>query len=109
MHRASNFSNIGQSVNTIIVTNRGGQSNRKKGHSRLFNSIRISLVGCLSQKRLGILNNNKTFLVKSKVCNMVGWAESNQLLKHQVTSQALFFKCQSDQIYLCDSYELGLT
>ena len=30
MHQASNFSNIGQSANTIIVTNRGGQSNRKK-------------------------------------------------------------------------------
>ena len=44
MHRASQFSNTGQCAITIIVTNRGGQSNRKKGHSRLFNSIRISLV-----------------------------------------------------------------
>ena len=43
MHRASNFSNIVQDVINIIVTNRGGQSNRKKAHSRLFNSIRISL------------------------------------------------------------------
>ena len=44
MHRASNFSNIGQAAITIIVTNRGGRTNRKKGHSRLLNSIRISLV-----------------------------------------------------------------
>ena len=43
MHRASNISNIGQGTITIIVTNRGGQSNRKKVHSRLLNSIRISL------------------------------------------------------------------
>ena len=43
MHRASNFSNIGQGAITIIVTNRGGQSNRKKVHSRLLNLIRISL------------------------------------------------------------------
>ena len=45
MHRASNISNIGQGAITIIVTNRGGHSNRKKVHSRLLNSIRISLVG----------------------------------------------------------------
>ena len=32
MHRASNFSNIGQSAITIIVTNRGGWSNRKRYH-----------------------------------------------------------------------------
>ena len=44
IHRASNFSNIGQGVITIIVTNRGGQSNSKKVHSRLLNSIRISLL-----------------------------------------------------------------
>ena len=44
MHRASNFSNIGKGTITIIVTIRRGHSNRKKGHSRLFNSIRISLV-----------------------------------------------------------------
>ena len=44
MHQASNFSNIGQGAITIIVTNRGGLSNRKKGHSRLFNLIRISLL-----------------------------------------------------------------
>ena len=44
MHRASNFTNIGQAAITIIVTNRGGRSNRKKGHSRLLNLIRISLV-----------------------------------------------------------------
>ena len=43
MHRESQFSNTGQCSITIIVTNRGGQSNRKKGHSRLFNLIRISL------------------------------------------------------------------
>ena len=30
MHRASQFSNTGQCAITIIVTNRGGQSNRKK-------------------------------------------------------------------------------
>ena len=46
MHRASNISNIGQGTITIIVTNRGGQSNRKKVHSRLLISIRISLVLC---------------------------------------------------------------
>ena len=44
MHRASNFSNIGQGAITIIVSNQGCQSNRKKGHSRLFYSIRISLL-----------------------------------------------------------------
>ena len=44
MHRASNISNIGQGAITIIVTNRGGHSNRKKVHSRLLNSIRISLI-----------------------------------------------------------------
>ena len=44
MHRASNFSNVGQGAINLIVTNRGGQSNRNKGHSRLFNSIRISLL-----------------------------------------------------------------
>ena len=43
MHRASQFSNTGQCPITIIVTNRGGQCNRKKCHLRLFNSIRISL------------------------------------------------------------------
>ena len=32
MHRASNFLNIGQSAITIIVTNRGGWSNRKRYH-----------------------------------------------------------------------------
>ena len=45
MHRASDFSNVGQGAINVIVTNRGGQSNCNKGHSRLFNSIRISLVG----------------------------------------------------------------
>ena len=44
MHRASNISNLGQGTITIIITNRGGYSNRKKGHSRLLYSIRISLV-----------------------------------------------------------------
>ena len=44
MHRASNFSNIVQDPINIIVTNRGDQSNRKKGHSWLLNSIRISLI-----------------------------------------------------------------
>ena len=53
MHRALNFSNIGQGAITIIVTNRGGQSNHKKGHSRLFNSIRISLL----RKHLSFLVN----------------------------------------------------
>ena len=51
MHQASNFSNIVQDAINIIVTNRGGQSNRKKGHLRLFNSIRISLVGTLKYPR----------------------------------------------------------
>ena len=44
MHRVSNISNIGQGVITVIVTNRGVQNNCKKGHLRLLNSIRISLV-----------------------------------------------------------------
>ena len=44
MHRASNILNIGQGAIIIIVNNRGGQRHRIKGHSRLFNSIRISLV-----------------------------------------------------------------
>ena len=60
--------------------------------------VAVQVIGLKDQSCIGI-----------KVGNIVGWAESNQLLKHQVTSQALFFKCQSDQIYLCDSYELGLT
>ena len=42
--RASNISNIGQGAITIIVTNQGGQSNHKKVHSQLLNSIRVSLV-----------------------------------------------------------------
>ena len=44
MHRASTISNIGWGTITIIVTIRGGESNRKKDHSRLLNSIRISLM-----------------------------------------------------------------
>ena len=44
MHRASNISNVWQGMITIIVTNRGWYSNRKKGHSRFLYSIRISLV-----------------------------------------------------------------
>ena len=54
MHRALNISNIGQGAITIIVTNRGGQSNRKKGHSRLFNLIRISLMGSPSGLKVKI-------------------------------------------------------
>ena len=57
MHRASNFSNIGQGAITIIVTNRGGRSNRKKGHSQLLNSIRISLTQTdLAEGKVGMNN-----------------------------------------------------
>ena len=51
MHRASNFSNIGKGTITIIVTIRRGHSNRKKGHSQLFNSIRISLEATIKKKK----------------------------------------------------------
>ena len=55
MHRASDFSNVGQGAINVIVTNQGGPSNRNKGHSRLFNSIVISLLCRLNkEKRLDV-------------------------------------------------------
>ena len=59
MHRESQNSNTGQCSITITVTNRGGQSNRKKGHSRLINSICISLFH--TQAHIGL----KLFFEKS--------------------------------------------
>ena len=47
MHRASTISNIGWGTITIIVSIRGGESNRKKDQSRLLNSIPISLLPSL--------------------------------------------------------------
>ena len=63
MHRASNISNIGQGVIIIIVINRGGQSNRKKVHSQLLNSIGISLL-CTTrlQVYLGLFGAENTLL-----------------------------------------------
>ena len=43
MHLTSAITNIELRANTVIVCNQDMQSNRKKGHSRLLNLIRISL------------------------------------------------------------------
>ena len=65
MHRALRFLNIGQGANTIIVTNRGGHNNRKKCHSRLLNSIRISLV--LWSSAMNIQKQYGAYFVRSGI------------------------------------------
>ena len=59
MHQASYISNIGQGAIILIVTNQGGQNNREKGHSRLLNLIRISLVAiiCYTQPAADVFKN----------------------------------------------------
>ena len=93
MHRASNFTNIGQGAITIIVTNRGGQSNRKKGQSRLFNSIRISLEVLRMMElseRLWIKDGGRISVYNMPIVWHGGWRVSEKA-KFSVTSSMSAF------------------